>query len=56
MTTSNQCLTCIHYHLGGSCDAFEKIPSVVFTGEHDHRKPYPGDKGIQWEPAKAKES
>ena len=50
MPISNQCLTCRHYHLGGACDAFKKIPSEIVTGEVDHREPYPGDNGIRWEP------
>jgi len=35
-----------------TCDAFPiGIPSVILTGERDHRQPFPGDKGIRWEPA-----
>ena len=53
---STQCLECKHYEGVGSCVAYpDKIPAIIFTGEHDHRKPYPGDNGIQFEPiAKAK--
>jgi len=48
VSISDQCLTCAHYRLGGSCDAFERIPKAIFTGTFDHRKPYPGDRGVRW--------
>lgn len=46
------CWTCKHKHLTGpTCEAFpEKIPDEILTGEHQHREPYPGDNGIQYEP------
>ncbi len=51
MPQSDQCLTCRHYWLGAECAAFpDGIPAEIFTGLRDHRKPYPGDKGIRWEP------
>ncbi len=48
MTISGQCITCAHFRFSGECDAFDKIPTAIFTGEFDHRKAYPGDKGIRW--------
>lgn len=45
---SSQCLTCAYYRLGGSCDAFNKIPAEIITGAFDHRLPYPGDGGVRW--------
>jgi hypothetical protein len=53
-----QCADCIHFDEEGereglTCDAFLKgIPEEILYGEHDHRKPFPGDKGILFEPKK----
>jgi len=51
-----QCELCAHFRspLDGaaerSCDAFpERIPGEIWAGRADHRKPFPGDHGIQWE-------
>jgi hypothetical protein len=27
------------------------VPDEVYSNKHDHRQPYPGDRGIRWEPA-----
>jgi len=37
----------------GTCKAFKKgIPEEIWTGEHEHSKPYKGDNGITFEPIK----
>lgn len=34
-----------------TCAAFlDGIPDVIWRAERDHRKPYPGDHGIRFEP------
>jgi hypothetical protein len=49
VTQSHQCISCKHYNLGGSCDAFpEGIPLEIITGGFDHHNSYPGDHGIQY--------
>lgn len=52
-----QCATCKHFRpdrMGGNyCNAFPNppgIPAAIILGEHDHRQPYPGDRGIRYAP------
>ena len=52
MPQSTQCLECKHYEGEAECPAFKgkKIPGAIWTGEHDHTKPFKGDNGIRFEP------
>jgi len=45
------CLQCKHFRSNkwGTCAAFDRIPYVIASCEHDHTEPYPGDGGIQFE-------
>lgn len=55
-----QCASCKHYRglkpvgewdTQQVCDAFpDGIPEELLVGDVDHRKPYPGDNGIRFEP------
>jgi hypothetical protein len=48
--TFSLCVSCIHKD-GAMCAAFpDGIPDAILTNQHDHRKPYPGDNGVRFEP------
>lgn len=51
------CTTCQHFYAKGeprTCSAFpDRIPAVIWRGDNTHRRPYPGDHGIQYEPLDA---
>ena len=61
MTITLQCARCIHFDRAAQaegiyrCAAFPDappgIPRAILLADHDHRQPYPGDHGIQFEPA-----
>ena len=46
------CLLCKHLNKDGiSCNAFpDAIPQDILANVFDHRKPWPGDNGILFEP------
>jgi len=53
---SPQCFHCKHLDetgRGWKCPAFpEDIPDqMILFNKHDHRKPYPGDHGVRFEPS-----
>lgn len=47
------CWTCVRKHTtGATCDAFPLgIPQDILTGANQHRKPFPGDNGLQYKKA-----
>lgn len=55
---STVCTFCKHLHEKSlavgehKCKAFDAIPDEIWDGENDHKKPFPGDKGIIFEPIK----
>jgi hypothetical protein len=54
-----QCFDCKHFTAGNRgrfpyCAAFpEGIPRAILHNEHDHRKEYPGDRGVRFEPSES---
>jgi hypothetical protein len=52
------CIECKHYICSKGpdiCEAFpEGIPDEILKGENKHKKPFPGDRGILFEPIKSK--
>ncbi len=49
------CLRCknlIDFGVGRKCKAFKEIPLPIWGGKNNHKKPYPGDNGIQFEERK----
>ena len=45
------CTSCKHYNKDLTCKAFpDGIPIEILDWKHDHRTPFEGDSGIQYEP------
>ena len=47
-----RCEICKHFRFPWYCEAFKDkpIPEEIYVDGFDHRKPYKGDNGIQFEP------
>lgn len=51
------CFQCKFFLFFPFCEAYPNgIPEEIRLGKNDHKKPYPGDNGIQYEPIKPKKS
>jgi hypothetical protein len=51
------CTFCRHLREPRRCDAFpDRIPDAIWEGQHDHREPFPGDRGIRFEAAEGAET
>jgi hypothetical protein len=54
MINTLQCIKCKHFDETPrtfKCTAFpDGIPDQILLSEHDHKKPFPGDNGIHFEP------
>jgi len=46
---SKICTLCKHLIKPRKCLAFAKIPDEIWLGENNHKKPFKGDNGIQFE-------
>ena len=47
------CNNYMYNKLDGNCFAFPNgIPKEILLGKRDHKKPFPGDHGIRFEPIK----
>ena len=49
-----ECINCLHWIKDWKCDAFPNgIPDDIMYGDMDHRSPYKGDNGFQFEEREA---